>query len=118
MDKLFTSCLSSDLLIKGSANKKGKIKTNIEYFIEIENPKTKEYKQSLRIEYFLPISCPNEMSSTESPKRTPFGETSSMNKKPEGKRSNIETKRKLEEKDCLRINLEPIYIKIKLKTNK
>ena len=95
-------------MIKGSAIKKGRVKIIIEYFIEIEKPRINEYKKSLRSEYLRPISCPKEISNTESPNKIPFGETSSINNKPEGKIIKIEKSRKLDDKACLRINLDPI----------
>ena len=72
---ILTSLFSSDLLIQNRASKKGIAKTKAVYFIDMENPKAKEYKKSLVIEYFLPISCPKAISKTASPNRILLGET-------------------------------------------
>ena len=75
--------------------------------MEIEKPKINEYKISLGRVYLSPISCPKDISKTDNPNRIPLGETSSINKNPEGKIITIERSKKLEDKACLRINLDP-----------
>ena len=94
--------------MKGRAIKKGKVKITIEYFMEIEKPKINEYKISLGKVYLYPISWPKDMSKTDSPNKMPFGETSSIKRNPEGKIITMERSKKLEDKACLRTNLDPI----------
>ncbi len=71
---ILSSLFSSDLLIHKTANKKGNAKIKAVYFIDMANPKTKEYEKSLVIEYFLPIFCPKAISKTASPNRMLLGD--------------------------------------------
>ena len=118
MLNLLYSLFSLDWLLNNIANRSGITKISMVYFTAMANPKNNEYKMSLVLEYSLPIASPKEIINTDSPNRMLLGETWSTNKKPAGKSNKVTSKTKLDEKGCLDISLEPIYIKIRFKNNK